>query len=238
MYTKRKITLNHFANTNLKKDEAISHGDKIFYPLYLEIIYRRQHLQIKSALNTYCTKELVVKTGEEPGMMKIEKDIVTRIVRFEEKYFGEKYTLRGLGKRYNKYRMPIYKFINNLQRSRIKEAVKAANSEYFNVLNFDNENLSAERLFKASLILVDKLANYLDVERFKQELEVWREYFDLHPIKVIGEFKFPMFLDWLDDGHHEILKKHLNKEKEISRDFKTSYIDEINDYIIVATIGQ
>jgi len=238
METQRKIKLDHFANTRLKKDQTISHDEKTFYPLYLDIVHRRQHIQIKSAISNYYTEDMKNVNRTDLKLMGIEKDIVIRIIRFEEKHFGDNYKLKGIGNRYTNYTASIYYTINNLQRVKIKNAIESSRSEYFKLLNFDREDLSAEKLYKASLILVDDLDEYIDVNNFNQELAIWQEYFTIYHREKTGVFKFPMFLDWLEDGHNETFRRHLIKGEKFNTDVINKNLDHINSIIRLATIEQ
>jgi hypothetical protein len=239
MEQEKKISLRHFVNTNLKeKMVEPGVGDHLF-PLYLEIIYRRQHIQIKSFIDKLFTKELINANESDRKLMTLEKDRVYKIIRFEEYQFDDNHKLKGIGNRYINYNASVFYVIEDGLRAKLKSAIRKNWPTQSTLLNFDISVVQIENLFLATKSLWPDLGNYLDLDSFELELLIWKKYFEQFPRADVGKFKSPSFIDWMADNHCNKMIDLL-EENNIFPDFTfvEKIIRNIDQTIKRSTIGQ
>ena len=235
MDSKKKISLRHFANDKLKKDKTISHGDKTFYPVYLEIIYRRQHFQIKSLIDTYYTKEFESIDPTDRRLMKLEKQLIMKTIRFEESQLGDNHKLRGLGDRLPNYCAAVYDIVYDGLKNKLRKAIVKSKSEYIEVLDFEKENIPAMVLYRAAKSLLSDLGNYIDLNEYEQELRLWHKYFEIYPMKNIKKYRYPAFIHWMADDHYSKIKAMLIKDENIPEKVIEKKLSQLDTVVRLAT---
>ncbi len=238
MTSEKKITLNHFANINLKERDSNAHGIKMLYPLYLDIIYRRQHIQIKSIIDTPVTKELDNLDPASKILLSKEKELIQKIIRFEESELGDNHRIAGLGKRLTNYRASIFVWVDDYLRVKLKKAILEYVPDDKHILNFDSRNIPFERVFDAAKALWPKLDSYINLDLFQQEISLWKQYFDLFPRKEYNKLKYPAFIDWLADDHNYKFRNILLKVGELDETLVDESLSYFNNILRLATIDQ
>jgi hypothetical protein len=238
MTPEKKITLRHFANMNLKGVEAETQDGSMHYQLYLEIIYRRQHIQIKSMINEPVTENLANLDMELYKRMQTEEELVRKIIRFEESQWKDKHLIRGMGKRYTNYRAAIFDIVDDGLRVKLKKAILRHIREHIDVLNFENPVIPVERIFNAAKELWPDLDRYLDLESYRQEIELWQKYFLIFPRTEKYKIKYPAFIDWLAEDHYNRVREKLLNENRIDKNVINNNLSEVNRIVRLATIDQ
>ena len=238
MTPEKKITLKHFANVNLKSIESVTPWDRMLYQLYLEIIYRRQHIQIKSMIDEPVTEKLENLNMEVRQQMNREKELVQKIIRFEESIWGDEHRIKGLGKRYTNYRAAIFDIIDDRLRVKLKKTILKHKPEHIGVLNFDNRIVPVEGLLGAAKELWPDLNKYLNLENYQQEVELWQKYFLLFPKIENYKLKYPAFIDWMAEDHYNKIQAALLHENRIDKNLIDDRLNEVNRIVRLATINK
>jgi len=238
MKRNKKVTLKHFVNTRLKTGVGESDRGGHHYPLYLEIIYRRQHIQIKSIIDKTFTEDLQNVNETDQKLMSLELERVKKIIRYDENLFGDDHKLKGIGNRYTNYNAAIYAIVDDGLRFKLKKNVRKYRPELSTVLNFDLSVVPIENLFAAVKALWPDLGDYINLIDFEIELQTWEKYFKIFPRKEVGKFKYPAFIDWMADEHFDKMMKLLNNNNNITENVIERILVNIDETIRLSTIGQ
>ena len=238
MEQKKKISLRHFVNTNLKEISGESGTDDKLYPLYMDIIYRRQHIQIKSLIDKRFPRDLKNANETDRKQMTFEKARVSKIIRFEENLFEDNHKLKGIGNRYINYNASVFYIIEDGLRAKLKSVIRKYWPAQSALVNFDICVVPIENLFLATKILWPELGHYLNLNSFELELKIWGEYFKQFPRTDVGKFKYPSFIDWMADHHNNKLIGILKKNNIVAEHIIEEIIGTIDKTIKSSTIGQ
>jgi hypothetical protein len=231
MEREKKISLRHYVNANLKESTGESGVDDQLYPLYLEIIYRRQHIQIKSIIDKRFSRGLQNVNETDRKLMILEKDRVYKIIRFEENRSDGNHKLKGIGDRYINYNAAIFYIVEDGLRTELKTIIKKHWPVQSAILNFDISVVPIENLFSATKALWPELGNYLNLDSFELELLIWNKYFEQFPRADVGKFKFPSFIDWMADNHYNKLIELIKKNNIVSEHIIEEIINKIDQTI-------
>jgi hypothetical protein len=238
MEKEKKISLRHFVNANLKESSGDSGPEDKLYPLYIDIIYRRQHIQIKSLIDKPFTRDLKNANESDRKQMTFEKERLYKIIRFEENQFDDNHKLKGIGNRYINYNASVFYIIEDGLRAKLKSIIRKNWPTQSELLNFDKSVVPIENLFSAIKALWPDLGHYLDLNSFQLELLVWEKYFKQFPRAEMGKFKSPSFIDWLADHHYKKLIGILKKNNIVAEYIIEEIIGTIDQTIRRSTIGQ
>lgn len=238
MQHEKKISLRHYVNTNLKERTGESGVEVHLYPLYLEIIYRRQHIQIKSIINKRFTRDLKNANETDRKLMTLDKDRVYRIIRFEENLFGDNHKLRQIGFRYLNYNAAVFDIVEDGLRVKLKTIVRKHFPNQFTILNFDKRVVPVEDLFAATKALCPELGKYLNLNNYEMELKIWKKYFENFPRIDFEKYKYPAFFDWISDKHFTKMSEILERDKNIPKDMIYEIFGKVDQTIRLSTIGQ
>lgn len=237
MQHEKKISIRHYVNTNLKERRGESDLEDHLYPLYLEIIYRRQHIQIKSIINKRFARDLKNANETDRKLMTLDKDRVYKMIRFEENRFGDDHKLRQIGYRYLNYNAAVFDIVEDGLRVELKTIVKNHFPNQFTILNFDKRVVPIDNLFAATKALCPELGKYLNLDNYEMELKIWKKYFEEFPGIDIDKFKYPSFLDWILDKHFAKMSSILGKDKKIPKDVINEILGKVAMTIKLSTIG-
>jgi hypothetical protein len=238
MDREKKISLRHYVNTNLKERTGESGVDDNLFPLYLEIIYRRQHFQIKSVINKRFTRDLGNANKRDRELMVMEMNRVYKIVRFEENIFGDHHKLKRIGYRYLNYNAAVFDIVEDGLRIELKTIVRKHFPDQFTILNFDKRVVPVENLFVATKALCPELGKYLKLKNYEMELRIWKKYFESFPRRDLEEYKYPAFFDWISDQHFAKISKILEKDKNMPKDMIDEILGKVDETIRLSTIEQ
>ncbi len=239
MASEKKITLRHFANLSLKGEESKNADGGILLKPYVEVIFRRQHIQIKSRLNTMVTENLDNLSIAEKKLLNEEIELLKKIIRYEETQWGDKHKIKGLGRRYTNYCASIFEVVDDKLRIKLKKTIRKRDEVHHKVIDFENKIIPAERLFTAATAIWPDLGDYLNLDQYQQELKLWQKYFELFSRMKSNVFRnYPAFIDWLAEDHYNEFYTLLLKENDISENVVEECLNDVNTTIRLATIDQ
>lgn len=237
MISEKKISLKHYVNTDLKKKVEASVMSERQYPLYVEIIYRRQHIQIKSIIDKPFAEDLQNVTETDRNLMTLELERIHNIIRFEEKLFKDDHKLKGIGNRYANYNAAVFAIVDDGLRVKLKKTIRQHWPEQSKILNFDISVVPCENLFAAAKALWPEMGCYFDLKGYETELKIWEIYFEKFSRKELGKFKYPAFIDWMADKHFDKMMKLL-MEENIAENIIEENLWKVNQTIKLSTVGQ
>lgn len=190
----KKINIKFYLNRNLKPVEAPQYPGHKSYPLYINVTYNRKNTQIKSMCNRYFpdlseafkSKESINRTSEE--------SLLRRVIEYETKSQGDKFSLRNLSIRYLDYSDSIINVINKYFADQIYNAILKSDSEFDLMLKLSKDyNLPFELYYKATRKLIEGIDRKLPQD-FQDELQIgidFRKWVDNRRLDVSQ-------IDWLD----------------------------------------
>ena len=228
----------HYANTNLKEKEVTSDMDEHYYPLYIEIIYRRQHIQIKSIIDKTFTENLQNVNETDRKLMALELERVNKIIRFDEKIMGNDHKLKGIGNRYTNYNGSVFTLVDDGLRIKLKKIVRQYWLEQSGIINFDLSLVPIGRLFAATKSLWPRLGEHLNLEDFEMEINLWEIYFEKYPRIDLGKYRYPAFIDWMSDKHLDRMTGLLVKKNNIRKNLIHEVFGKVDKTIRSSTIDQ
>jgi len=175
MKTISKITVKHFLNTTLGSSSGIvgfynEKGEyeksQPAYPLYVKIIFMRKTTQMKSSVGSFNEYETLEEAFKDLGdKLASEIRMIEDIITNEYKKFGNKFELKGIGNKCNKYQ----KDLNNLLFEQYLwqdffKVLSRTNSEYKRLLLARVPKTPVIKHYHAALKLLENNEALLDLK--------------------------------------------------------------------------
>lgn len=202
-----KITIKFFLKKSLPAGSDES--GKILYPLYIMITYKRKNTQIKSKYGSnYLNIEEVEKWDK--GLISFEEKILRKVIEYEIERVGEeKFSLVGIGQKYEVYSTSIYWAIEKYMKRKLWSAIQRTNDELQMVLRYDTAQATFSRLYKAATLLFKDFNEKLSPE-LAQEVRAYQTYLQLYPESQFT-YDFPTVIEWVNSDFRKTLEEAYHK---------------------------
>jgi hypothetical protein len=222
----KKITVKFFLNKLVK---PVKENKASTYPLYMLITYNRRNTSIKSHYGGfYKSLDEAAKT-HYPGFFAFEERIVTKSIEYELVKRGEKFDLKGLHDKYDKYCIGIDLLFGTYMKSALWTIlVRCQPQEYSFALNFNDTKVEFVTLYQMALKLYkdfDKLVS----KEFKEEIEVYSNFMKLYRGSFF-QYTFPTVIEWLDKSAVEDYRsklKQIYKKNEAMIEKSISVVNKV-----------
>lgn len=213
---KKSFTIKHILNKNLKAQiKDPKNPDIRFYPVYIQIVHNRKNYRFKSIVKTYYTEEKDY-IMEDRKLMLFEEELINKIVDYDIKLHGERFSFQGLSERITNYQASVYTIVDGVFRGKLKKETSKVKSPFSNVLAFDNPNLTVNVLMKAAVTLMPELNTSTEIRQLEQEIMIWQKYFDIFRRDRNPYYVYPSVIHWLAENHRPIIENKLSKDKEVN----------------------
>jgi hypothetical protein len=205
MTKSRKITVKFFLNQTVK---PIKEGNSLTYPLYMLLTYNRRSTMLKCHYGKYYKDLKSIEKVHYPGFQLFEERIITKTIQHEISRQGEKFDIKGIGQKYEKYCVGIDVLFENYMKERLKSfIIRLEPFEYSIPIDWQNKKVSFDTLFD----MASKL--YADIEKhtpkiFQDELEAYIVFMKLYHSSFY-QYNFPTIIEWLDKSSIEDYKAKL-----------------------------
>lgn len=225
----KKITVKFFLNNNLQE---VKTDQGAAYPLYTQITYNRRNTQIKCYYGGYYVtlEEAQVKNR---ALLSFEEALFRKTVQYEINRQGNKFELKGLGKKYDTYCVGIHSLFNKYLKVRLKNMIyKATPADFLQVIDFDRSEADIETLY----IVCQKLFDNLDAifkSDFLEEVTLYKLYKRFYPLALdTTQYQFPVVIDWLNKSHVQDLTRKLNQHYKKDLDKVQESLSVINRIVL------
>ncbi len=206
MKKKKKITVRFYLNKQL--EPVTGEKRKKYYPLYLYITYDRRNMQFRSKYGLYYDSLDEV----EARLMAFEENTIRKIIGYETSLSSSSYELKGLRLRYDVYAISIQQAVEDYIKPKLRLAILKTNDELTAVLDFNQLQATAGRLYAAAKKLFpgfdksipDTLAGLLDA---------YETLSNIFGNPLLNGYNFPTLIDWQNGEYTEHLKSLLAKQK-------------------------
>lgn len=204
-----KITVKHFLNKRLNpgsKHERYGGGlisdptdtEQKKYPLYIKITVNRKTTQVKSDLNDYfATIEEVQKMHSQ--FINWEQQFIQNSISYELKNNGDKFALKGLNDRIEKYKKPVIQLLNDHLSEKFIKAFENSESEFAGLLILGTISTDLGMLNRAALKLID---GFEDLSKgFISEIKTYEIYKLL--FNAEENYQSVTLLDWISGSNRK-----------------------------------
>jgi hypothetical protein len=192
----KKITVKFFLNERVK---PVKENKALTYPLYMLIIYNRNNTSIKSHYGGFYKSLQEAEKSHYPGFLAFEERIIKKTAEYELSKRGEKFDLKGLHEKYDKYCIGIDVLFSSYMKTQLwTMLVRCEPQEYVFAMNFTEPKVEFGILYQMALKLYkdfDKLVS----KEFKEEIEVYTNFMKLYQGSFF-QYTFPTVIEWLDNA--------------------------------------
>jgi hypothetical protein len=195
IYTHKKEGVGHSFTS---KDSS---SEKVLYPLYYQVVYKRQNTKMKSFYSGYY-ENLEDVQKNSPGLIEFETSIIKEAIQYESIHSEDYFQMKGFPERFNKYVRSTSQIIELYLKDKIRLGVMRTSAKkeyldkYFNYFLFINYN-DPKLHFKHLYNLFKKV--YTDFDQFLNEEDLQTikayEYFE-QIIKPGKGYTFTTIIDW------------------------------------------
>jgi len=234
MKTIEKISVRFFLNKNVKPSHIPLLGDSDFYPLYVQVTFRRKNTQFRSL---YQRQYLNIEEAfnRERNNLNYEKNIIQQVVEFEVKTKGERFKLIGLKDRYKNYTAEVSFLVYKYLRFSMLASLKQSNSEYWMIIDPTlNWEVPIRLYYNASLKLINNFETFLPTN-FKKDINTAEEFIRWSEKKKLN----PLLIQWLNGSlkveYKTVLQKKGKSKSQINEklNFITKTIEFSEDNELV-----
>jgi hypothetical protein len=217
----KKITIKFFLNKALQPHII---NKKKTYPLYMLITYDRRNTMLKCHYGHYYKDLKEVSTDStltRLGLLVFEENIIRKTIAYEMEKAGNKFSLKGLHKKYDQYSISIHLLFEQYLKGILQKACLSAKPQEFSLaLNFSSHNVSFDTLYTIAEKIYPDLNKTLP-RNFQEELVIFHDFQKLYGFPVF-EYTFPTVIEWLDNSARAEYQKRLsvgfkNDKKMITR---------------------
>jgi len=198
----KKITVKFFLNEAVEPVKG--EGKKQYYPLYVQVTYRRKNMQFRSKYGEYYASLDEVK----PSLIRFEEKAIKSIVTYEARKEKGEYDLKGLKRKYELYSLSILEVLEQYLKPKLRLASLKTGSELAGVLNFGDPNVTVGQLYEAARLLFQGFEDTLS-EKLKEELESYAVYQKME--RPVLAYNFLTLIEWADGSCKQRLEETLAK---------------------------
>ncbi len=207
MKTIAKISVRFFLNKNVKPFHIPLLGDSDFYPLYVQVTFRRKNTQFRSL---YQRQYLNIEEAlnQDRNNLNYEKNIIQQVVEFEVKTKGERFKLIGLKDRYKNYTTEVGFSVKKYLRITLLASLEQSNSKYWMIMDpTSNWEVPIRLYYNASLKLINNFETFLPTN-FKKDINTAEEFIRWSEKKKVS----PLLIQWLNGSLKVEYKTFLQKK--------------------------
>lgn len=214
----KKITVKFFLNEAVK---PVKEGNVLTYPLYMLLTYNRRSTMLRSHYGKYYKDLKSIEKTSYPGLLAFEERIITKTILHELSLQGEKFDIKGIGEKYDKYCLGIDYLFEKYMKSRLYGLIQRLEPFEFSIaLNPNNDKVSFDTLFNMASKLYEDFDNIAS-KSLQHELESYLVFMRLYQSSFY-QYTFPTIIEWMDQSAIEdyrsklklIYKKNDNKINE------------------------
>jgi len=215
MNTIGKISVRFFLNINVNPKYEPLFGDTKFYPLYIQVTFRRKNTQFRSFYEQEYIR-INDAFNRDHENLKYEEYIIKQIVQYEVKTKGEKFQLKGLKVKYKIYTAKVDFIVKVFLRDTMSTSLEQSTSKYKLIMNPERHwEVPLEIYYAAAFRLINNFEALLP-KNFKRDMADGEEF-----IKWCEEKKDPpRLIAWLDQTlmqeYKIFLKSKANSDNQIS----------------------
>ena len=237
----RKITVKHYLDKRLKsekkskKDFLLKDKDGHFYPLYVQVITKRQNTKFKSNLAGFGNanssgRKNAVKGLDHPIVKKqvdLEKNNIVEIVKLLRPFENKGFHLARFSRIYEKASMDLRVLLGNNHRQQLQDVIMAsALKDLGGIVNWDLEyhaiikGLNKVFNAKAQSALWKSLKN--KVLRIDFAMACYERYAGKREI---------LFHRWIADGHQTKFEDFVRKKMLRAKNYHKQAIPRVNEIV-------
>jgi hypothetical protein len=185
----KKVSIKPFLNQSLKPDSDLKVLNPS-YPLYYLISYDRKNTHIKSATEKYFES---LSDIDARRIVESESMIFVKLVHYL--IDKEDFNLKGLKPKFLLHSTKIAALMNKTLKTELGAVILKINSDYKQVLKFEDEKSEFETLYKLCSSLFEDLPKHIPAE-LNRKIETYRLFLKVG-LDPKGEDS-PTIIDWKD----------------------------------------
>lgn len=206
MKKEKKITVRFYLNKQL--EPVTGEKRKKYYPLYLYITYDRRNMQFRSKYGLYYNSLDEV----EAGLMAFEENTIRRIIGYEASLSASSYELKGLRQRYDVYAVSIQQAVEDYIKPKLRLAILKTNDELTAVLDFNQPQSTAGRLYAAAKKLFPGFDKSIP-NTLAELLDAYETLSMVFGNPILKGYDFPTAIDWVAGDYPQKLEAALTRLK-------------------------
>lgn len=215
MKTIGKISVRFFLNKNVKPIHMPLLGDSDFFPLYVQVTFRRKNTQFRSL---YQRQYMNIDNAFnwDRNNLNYEENIIQQVVEYEVKTKGKQFQLKGLKDKYKNYTAEVGFSVKKYLRITMLASLEQSNSEYWRIMDPTSHwEVPIEIYYDACLKLINNFETFLP-KNFKKNITIGEEFIRWSEKKKLS----PLLIQWLDGSlkleYKTFLQKKGNSESQIN----------------------
>jgi hypothetical protein len=207
IYTSKKTAVPY----SFHSDEGVK--DEIRYPLYYQVIFKRQNTKMKSYYGGHY-KSIEDVQNENKGLIDFETKVIEQSIQYEGLIHGDDFQMKGFPDRYANYTRSISQVVGlHLKHIIWLVTNRASNNKeyqdqyfnYFFFIDYKNSNFQFNHLYNMLKKLYNNFNKYLTEEDL-QTIKAYEYLEQLYP--KVKDYSFKTVIEWLN---HTVKNEYRNK---------------------------
>ena len=216
--------------------ENDSTTEKVIYPLYYQVVFKRQNTKMKSLYGFYY-ENLASVQKQNPGLVDFETKVIEQAIQYENSIYGEEFQMKGFPERYNKYAQSVNQVVGKYLKHIIWLVTNRASSipeyadkyfNYFFFINYKDSKLHFRHLYNLFQKVYTDFNQFLKPEDIEtiEALELFQQVF-----KTGKGYHFTTIIEWLSNTAKNEFRNLLINNYKIDAMKAELYIDRIDNSI-------
>lgn len=233
----KHYSIKHILNKNLKAILDPSDKSLKFYPVYVQLIWKRKNYLFKSMVTTYLT-DLNYINKNDSKLMDFELEFLQDIIEFEMEQKRERFDLPGFSSRYEKYQRSVVSEAERLLIGNIEWLIRSKKSKFQDLFNYKYEHNKLNQLLEVTRVLIPKLREDPIYRTCELAVKFWETYHESFPRKEKYGLIFPTLFDWLKGRHPAVMLNIIESKYMVDEvNILIEYLNEFDLGMRTQTMG-